>query len=655
MRSFICIAIFMGIVIINGEETIAQENYPIRMKNEMAEYNNHTSLAVPADLLGDDLFNRTKRRNNINALSRLVEYRAEFKKTHLGTYDEYYDHVRERWSLTAEQERRLEYLYSEMRSGSERRFNYDILDIALVLEIYELVDKNPKSFHYDGGVYIDNDAHLNRYNAILGRLGENAESIINAQNATIHAIFAFQGYVDSISRHTPTDNGSQTNEASSKKYSNEELKEMLYYYEQHREPFVLRNLATISFVLAILSALLVVKHGTLVSALQYKTRSILYAFGFYAAVLIHALLIKEEVMGVKFNIVYEVTRYSMMLGISTITFGAICFYGMRKRSIIRHKEDALLSDAVRYAEEYLVVKHNDDLCIYNTKGDITGIITKVEEYGALSCGLIPVRRRNTWRYYDINGKLSAALNGIYRRASDLSEDTAVIEDQNGVKILTISGEVICKMEIQDAKPCTDGVIAVKVGDTWGYMDKDGEWIVEPRYHEAGMFRHGYAAVAINGVCGLVDKNGTEHLDEEIEEIDHFSDDRLFVKKYGRWGVLNNNLALVVRYQYDEYRAYHSGNAFVKRQDLWTLIGKDGSERGKQRYENVGDYAGGHANVKINGRWGYIDINGDVVIATTYSYASVMACDRAIVKDDDGVRVIDGNNTTVYSLRTHVSV
>lgn len=58
----------------------------------------------------------------------------------------------------------------------------------------------------------------------------------------------------------------------------------------------------------------------------------------------------------------------------------------------------------------------------------------------------------------------------------------------------------------------DLVAAVQLDDLWGYIDTDGEWVIEPVFEEALPFSEGYAAVCYNGDWGYIDAMGQSAFD-----------------------------------------------------------------------------------------------------------------------------------------------
>lgn len=57
---------------------------------------------------------------------------------------------------------------------------------------------------------------------------------------------------------------------------------------------------------------------------------------------------------------------------------------------------------------------------------------------------------------------------------------------------------------------SDSMVAVKVGEKWGYMDLEGNMIIPPQYKSAGDFICGYAQVHCDGEDFYIDKQGNRH-------------------------------------------------------------------------------------------------------------------------------------------------
>jgi hypothetical protein len=60
---------------------------------------------------------------------------------------------------------------------------------------------------------------------------------------------------------------------------------------------------------------------------------------------------------------------------------------------------------------------------------------------------------------------------------------------------------------EDALPFSNGLAAVKNNGVWGYINTEGEYVIDPAFEEAGSFVGSLAAVKSNGVWCVIDKSG----------------------------------------------------------------------------------------------------------------------------------------------------
>lgn len=84
-------------------------------------------------------------------------------------------------------------------------------------------------------------------------------------------------------------------------------------------------------------------------------------------------------------------------------------------------------------------------------------------------------------------------------------DRIFAEKDNQIFMIDGSGETIGNQTYEDARLFleADGYAAVQIDGKWGYVDRDGELIIEPCYEDARSFSYGYAAVKISGKWGLL--------------------------------------------------------------------------------------------------------------------------------------------------------
>ncbi len=65
----------------------------------------------------------------------------------------------------------------------------------------------------------------------------------------------------------------------------------------------------------------------------------------------------------------------------------------------------------------------------------------------------------------------------------------------------------------------DEFIKVKLGDKWGFIDKTGKNVVNPKFDKVGYFSEGLAWVKVGGKYGFIDKTGKYVVDLQFDDIE----------------------------------------------------------------------------------------------------------------------------------------
>lgn len=100
-----------------------------------------------------------------------------------------------------------------------------------------------------------------------------------------------------------------------------------------------------------------------------------------------------------------------------------------------------------------------------------------------------------WGFIDKTGKLAIAPQfdeaGAFSQglASVRRGDTRGFIDKTGNFVNQSPGEI---------QPSTPVLKPSAMGEQWGYVDREGKWIVQPQFDEAGEFSEGLAAVRVGG-------------------------------------------------------------------------------------------------------------------------------------------------------------
>lgn len=136
--------------------------------------------------------------------------------------------------------------------------------------------------------------------------------------------------------------------------------------------------------------------------------------------------------------------------------------------------------------------------------------------------------------------------------------------------VTLPPEV--QLKYDETKPVTEGMAAVEFRDRWGFVDSDGNEVIECQYDDAGSFSEGLAAVENDkGLYGYIDKTGAVVIPFQFDDAEDFHEGLAAVEQGKRWGYVTKAGILVVPYQYEDAEAFYQGVARVKKNGKWERL------------------------------------------------------------------------------------
>lgn len=201
---------------------------------------------------------------------------------------------------------------------------------------------------------------------------------------------------------------------------------------------------------------------------------------------------------------------------------------------------------------------------------------KIEELGILCNGMAPAKINGKYGYVDgtfrelssfgwdgatviqngfgavKQGEKWALINSSFELVTDFIyddvkrdmynycsiSDRAFVKVQNGYQMVNGKGDAIGEGGYEDAVPfVTKEPAPVLKNGKWGFVDLDGNIVIEPQYENAGAFSGGLAPVQTGG----------------------------------GWGYITTDNQLVIAADFTEARSFYKGVAPVKNGNSWTLI------------------------------------------------------------------------------------
>ena len=261
------------------------------------------------------------------------------------------------------------------------------------------------------------------------------------------------------------------------------------------------------------------------------------------------------------------------------------------------------------------------------------------------------------RYYYINieGNVVFEPTGVLM-AGRFSEGLAPAKTKIGWGYINTQGDFVIEPQFEAANPFENGFAAVRVGESdsgaWTYVDKTGKMIAVPQFHQAFPFSEGLAAVSIgeypNRKWGYIDENGQYVINPKFFEAYSFHnglavagmDNKAlgFIDKSGTFvvnpqfsgvDILGGHIGFSGHIAFsDESLAAVSIGEYPNKQ--WGYVDKSGVFVIPAQFEEAKSFTEGLAAVKKNGKWGYINTKGETVIEAQFDNAQIFSEEVAAV-------------------------
>ncbi|MBQ7667892.1 MAG: WG repeat-containing protein [Clostridia bacterium] len=216
------------------------------------------------------------------------------------------------------------------------------------------------------------------------------------------------------------------------------------------------------------------------------------------------------------------------------------------------------------------------------------------------------------------------------------------------RTVEIGGNVPSKYDY--SSKFSEGMAVVKKDGKYGYINEQGEEIVECKYDDAWHFDGGFARVEKGDKLGFINVAGEEIIECKYEYVDTFSEGLVKARKDGEWGYINTNGEEVIEFKYDYAGAFNEGMATVCKNDKWGYINTNGEEVVECKYDWAGGFNEGMAVVCKNDKWGYINTNGEEVVECKYDDAEEFNEGMAAVCKNDKWGYINTNGEEVVECK-----
>ena len=185
-----------------------------------------------------------------------------------------------------------------------------------------------------------------------------------------------------------------------------------------------------------------------------------------------------------------------------------------------------------------------------------------------------------------------------------------------------NGEVVIEPKYDYASEFSRGLADIKIGGKYGYINKEGAIVVEPKYDVACVFDEDIAMIKDDGKYGYINRKGMIVVEPKYDDADYeFSEGLARIEVDGKYGYINRKGNIVVEPKYDAAKPFSEGMAAVGIGEYlvekWGYINKYGGIVVELNYDDANEFSEGFASVAIGrfskAKWGFINKDGEEVI------------------------------------------
>jgi hypothetical protein len=147
----------------------------------------------------------------------------------------------------------------------------------------------------------------------------------------------------------------------------------------------------------------------------------------------------------------------------------------------------------------------------------------------------------------------------------------------------------------------------------GYIDHQGQVLIDPIFDEGTRFYEGLAAVKVKGRWGVINADGSFVIQPKSWGWCRFREGFASISVKGNWGVIDRNGNFIVEPRYDYVGPFKEGLALIRvgesEKARYGFIDKTGVEVIPPKLHGAKDFSDGLAAAKVVNLWGYIVSSG----------------------------------------------
>ncbi|MDF2885358.1 MAG: repeat protein [Clostridiaceae bacterium] len=147
------------------------------------------------------------------------------------------------------------------------------------------------------------------------------------------------------------------------------------------------------------------------------------------------------------------------------------------------------------------------------------------------------------------------------------EEIYIMYTENGMNgLINTEGDILLKPVYQDfGVDQINGMLAIKRGNKWGFIDKSFNEVIKPQFDEVNYFYCGWCPVRVGSLWGLIDTKGQWIIKPLYDFIEISVETKLaIICQKGKYGLIDGNGKVKINASYEKLSFLKDGMmAFVK--------------------------------------------------------------------------------------------
>jgi len=262
----------------------------------------------------------------------------------------------------------------------------------------------------------------------------------------------------------------------------------------------------------------------------------------------------------------------------------------------------------RTGKELVACEYDGVQFLENTDNKIIKVYVEEPKYGLI----------------DTLGQLK--VNATYDELGQFSEGRLAVKRNDLWGFVNADGIEVIPCRFQEVQNFSDGRAAAKLGNKWGFVDRQGDVVIEFKYRRAGSFKDSLAWVYSKNKVGYINQEEVFIVPATFDKAFDFQQGVARVVKDGKYGLIDKTGSYILRpSRYTEIKRFNPFGVakvrFGNQRIRYGMINMKGQKITHTDYLQISDFSEGLARVKHRASYGFIDSRGKLVIPCEYSKVS----------------------------------